>query len=584
MKRRFYIFTALLFAIAFNVFSQQSSASAGGLRSYVGLINQTYHPGIVAIFEKSKAEYAKRGNNDAVRAIDIFLSGGFGSGFVYSDARGNLYVLTNNHVVEQSHTLSITFESQDGTKRKFENLRIIATDEDADLAILAFPGGELPVTRGLSFVTSPVDEGDDVYSAGFPGLGITPIWQFGRGMVSNASARFPRSIDDDTIMGPFIQHTAQIDAGNSGGPLLVAQRNAVSGYAVAGINTLRGLRRQAANYAIPADKIQIFINNALNTRPETFRSELDQRLVKFTEGLGENRAVFPHIAGFLSTVCIGENAEYAMDEMDKRANNSARRILDEKAQDSIVGALGYAVAWTIENSLRSQGTALNASVKEVTGEGEEYTVVFTINNKDVSSVWIREHGNWRIRSFGTVAVADQSNVERRQAQRETSEKLRIGDGIHIEAGYATLFDRAPSALYISFEASISSWFSSSGGTSIFGAKLYYVDSTLLAFGLFTGMRFGISAGNFGFIPFFRVGIDYQYDKGFLRFQDLSYKSVGLPVSLMAQAGIKVTTSYVPGLFAGAAFQYNILNMHALFDDGYKNPIKMGLSFSAGYAF
>ena len=574
MARRLYIFIALLFVIPLQIFSQQSSSTAGRLRDYVGLINQTYHPGIVAIFEKAKAEYARRGDNDTVRAIDIFLRGAFGSGFIYSDARGNLYILTNNHVVEQAHTLSITFESQDGTKTKIENLRIIATDEETDLAILAFPEGEKPVTQGLSFVTNPVDEGDDVYSAGFPGLGITPIWQFGRGMVSNASARFPRSLDDETLMGPFIQHTAQIDAGNSGGPLLVAQRNVPSGYAVAGINTLSGLRRQAANYAIPADKIQTFINNALNPRPETFRDELDRRLVKFTEGLKENKAVFPHIAEFLSTVCIGENAQYAMDEMYAKANSAAKRMIDEKASDSIVGALGYAVAWTIENSVRRQGTTLTASVKEVSGESEEYTVVFTINNRDVSSVWIREYGNWRIRSFADVATGDQSTLQRRQTQREAAEKLRIGDGIHIEAGYATLFEKAPAALYISLD------------TSLFGVKMYLAGPELWSIGVYSGIRFGIPAGNFGFIPYIRIGMDYQHDQEYENYKkrndDLSF-----PISIMGQIGFKATTSYVPGLFIGVGFQYNIINLHSVgfFDERtYSNPIKAALSFTAGYAF
>ncbi|MDR2702122.1 MAG: serine protease, partial [Spirochaetaceae bacterium] len=230
MSKRFISIHVFVLVFPVYVFSQQ----AASLRDYVGLINQTYHPGIVSFFEKIKADLAKKGETDAVKAIDIFLRGDTGSGFVYSDARGDLYIITNYHVIAQSYTLSITFERQDGFKRKSENLRIIAADEETDLALLVFAAGDKPVARGLSFFTRPVEEGQDVYSAGFPGLGITPIWQFGRGMVSNASARFPKSIYDETLMGPFIQHTAEVDPGNSGGPLLVVQQNAVTGYAVAG--------------------------------------------------------------------------------------------------------------------------------------------------------------------------------------------------------------------------------------------------------------------------------------------------------------------------------------------------------------
>ena len=57
-------------------------------------------------------------------------------------------------------------------------------------------------------------------------------------------------------------------------------------------------------------------------------------------------------------------------------------------------------------------------------------------------------------------------------------------------------------------------------------------------------------------------------------------SVFPAVSLMGQAGIKVTSSYVPGLFLGTAFQYNLFGLYGGFD----KPMKMGLAITAGYAF
>ncbi|MDR1858598.1 MAG: serine protease [Treponema sp.] len=575
MTRRFFIFLALIFVVPVCVFSQQQNASAAALRDYVGVLNQSYHPGIVAYFEKVKADLEKQGESSAVKAIDIFLGGSFGSGFIYSDSGGNLYVITNNHVVAQAHTLSITFERQDGFKKKIENLRIIAADEETDLAILAFPAGEKPVAQGLSFLARAIEEGEDIYSAGFPGLGITPIWQFGRGTVSNAAVRFPKSLDDSTMMGPYIQHTAQVDPGNSGGPLLAAQRNVPTGYAVAGINTLSALRRQAANYAIPVATARAFIDNALNQKPETYRAALDQRLAKFTEGLGANRAVYPHIAEYLSSDCIGENAEYAMMEMFEKGSRTVRRAFIDKCEDSVVGAMGYAVAWTIENSIRGGGV-IRAAVKETTGEGEEYTVVFAINDKDVSSKWVREYGNWRIRSFGTVAAGDKSLVEKREAQKKEPSKLRLNSNIHLEAGYATLFGKAPAAFYASAEF-----------LRFFGAKAYVAGPGFWSIGAFGGYRWDIPAGKFGFMPYIRAGLEFQYDQEYEDFKETHWGVSPLAVSLAGQAGLKVTSSFVPGLFLGLAFQYNLLNFHSLFDSGsqkYGNPMKMGLAVTAGYAF
>ncbi|MCL2763183.1 MAG: S1C family serine protease [Treponema sp.] len=567
VRYSFFFFIILILAFPVCVFAQQGAA---GVRDYVGLINQSYHPGIVSYFEKAKKEYEKHGENDTAKMIDIILSGSFGSGFLYSDAQGNFYVITNNHVVAQAHTISITFERTDGFKMKIENLKIIATDEEQDLAILAVPSGErLPVTRGLMFLTRQIEEGEDVFSAGFPGLGMTPLWQFARGTVSNAFARFPRSIiNDQTMMGPYIQHTAQVDAGNSGGPLLAVQGNAPSGYAVAGVNTLSGINRQAANYAIPVNTVQTFINDALHPKPETFRTALDERLAQFVDGLGGNTAAYPHIAEFLSTACIGENVEYAFEEMVEKANRTVIQTFIQKSRQGLVGAMGISVAWTIENSIRSTGV-LRASVKEVSGEGSEYTVAFTINNKDVNSVWIREYGNWRIKSFGTVAAGDRELVNRRQIERKTAENLRVDSDFHIEAGYASLFDKAPAALYaaLSFE--------------YFGFNVYFANSDFWNIGIFGGLHIPLRAGKIGFMPYIRLGGAFSYDQEFEDYKEKTWGAVGFPFSLMGQVGLKITTSYVPGLFLGTGFQFNFFSMY---DKDYKDYMKMGLSVTAGYAF
>ena len=158
MLRRYFLFLAvILFIFPVVVFSQQLTSSSA-LRDYVGLIHHSYSPGIIAYFEKIKTELAKKGETNTVKAINIFLKGDAGSGFVYSDARGNLYILTNNHVIAQAFSLSITFERPDGSKKRFDNLAVIATDEENDLALLAFAPGDKPVARGLNFLARPKKE------------------------------------------------------------------------------------------------------------------------------------------------------------------------------------------------------------------------------------------------------------------------------------------------------------------------------------------------------------------------------------------------------------------------------------------
>lgn len=66
-------------------------------------------------------------------------------------------------------------------------------------------------------------------------MGGYPSWQFGMGIISNARFYSPIFADYKDI--PLIQHTAQADAGSSGGPLLVKSPESQNSYLVVAINT-----------------------------------------------------------------------------------------------------------------------------------------------------------------------------------------------------------------------------------------------------------------------------------------------------------------------------------------------------------
>jgi len=192
-----------------------------------------------------------------------------------------------------------------------------------------------------------------------------------------------------------------------------------------------------------------------------------------------------------------------------------------------VGLINQSYHWTIENSIRGQG-AIKASLKEVTGDGEEYTVIFTINNKEHSAKWVREYGNWRIRSFGAVAAGDKTLVTKKEAQKKTAESLRVDhNSLHIEAGYAYLFEKAPAALYTAIDL------------SVFCAQFYTAGSDFWGLGMAFGYRWGIPAGNIGFMPFMRFGFDYLHDQEYIDYQEATWGALGFPVAITGQ-----TAAYV----------------------------------------
>jgi serine protease Do len=125
-----------------------------------------------------------------------------GSGFIIDPAG---YIVTNNHVVDGAHAVSVTLT--DGKKYK---AKVIGHDAKTDLALVKIDAGHpLPY---VSFGDSDNEhEGDWVIAVGNPfGLGGTVT----AGIVSGHGRDINSGPYDD-----FLQIDAPINPGNSGGPL-----------------------------------------------------------------------------------------------------------------------------------------------------------------------------------------------------------------------------------------------------------------------------------------------------------------------------------------------------------------------------
>lgn len=146
---------------------------------------------------------------------------GSGSGFII-DKEG--YVVTNNHVVTGAGAISVLVG---GDKSNVIPAKVVGISECSDLAVikLASPG-PFPF---LKWSTKKVDPPLEIYAAGFP-LG-DPEYTVTRGVVSKAKAA------GDTNWASVlhvIEHDANIQPGNSGGPLVDADG------AIVGVNYAGG--------------------------------------------------------------------------------------------------------------------------------------------------------------------------------------------------------------------------------------------------------------------------------------------------------------------------------------------------------
>ena len=556
----------LLCVIAMNILAgafAQAPSGVDSIRDYVGLVSIADHPELIAFVNKIKDEL-KEESSDKPVPKEMPYERPVGSGFLVKAQNGNTYILTNWHVISFGWDFSITFERSLDQRTVYSGLVLLAADEDLDLALLAFAPGNRPDREGLPLLERRVWEGEEVYSAGFPALGKDPVWQLGRGQISNSQVMLHKYYDDDeddTMEGPFIQHTSQVDPGNSGGPLLIADPSSPAGFTVAGVNAKSARRRQAANYSIPADTVRGFLNQVFNPEKNTEAEEkkLEERLRVFLKELKENRV---SIFDWITYSCFLDNIKYAYYHYSLKNRNF--RFTTNHTMNSIMNTFYEMTRETIPyiDSKKKQETKIISVEKDK----DAYRVIFGIPGKrETVSRWEMEHGTWRIASVGKID-GDKAKIAKAEKLYYNQENIRDGfiyyDSYAAEAGYAQVLDRG-GAFYGALGTT------SAGLRGIF-ADVYYWQVEIFGRGYFSPLRFNA----------FALETNISMGMGIKYLPKTNEDDSGLRFGISPSAGLQLTSSAIPGFYIGAAYQYNLYFRNA--DD--ENNTRHIFIFMAGYRF
>ncbi len=211
-----------------------------------------------------------------------------GSGFIIRfDASKNIaYIVTNNHVIADAKKISIFLND----KTELE-ATVHAVDERTDLAVLKVSTESLPAEKrnlpALEWGNSDISKvGEWVLAIGNPfGLGSTVtagiISTKGRELVTPTRNRVSDYVDD------FIQHSAQINMGNSGGCLLNMDGKVI------GINTAifsPSGGNVGIGFAIPSGVAKTTIDQLIEFG-RTKRGWLGVRIQHLTEDMAESLGI-----------------------------------------------------------------------------------------------------------------------------------------------------------------------------------------------------------------------------------------------------------------------------------------------------
>ncbi|MGW2423971.1 S1C family serine protease [Streptomyces sp. NPDC001709] len=185
-----------------------------------------------------------------------------GTGFIYDAGKG--LILTNAHVVQGLTTLKARLNDQSDVP-----VRVLGINPCEDVAVLTFTQPQSNLKQIPLGDSSTVQSADDVTALGYPASYSDPTHEkivFTSGVVQTPDVA---ASPDDSLpkYSSTIQHSATINYGNSGGPLLNDKGQVV------GINTLTNLGTgeqpvQGQFYAISINHVKPLLSTLASGKDE----------------------------------------------------------------------------------------------------------------------------------------------------------------------------------------------------------------------------------------------------------------------------------------------------------------------------
>jgi serine protease Do len=237
-------FSAPETAVAAVPTSSQSSISGA---SDVSAIAEAVMPSVVAINDTKTVEQT---NLFGMR--QTYEAKSSGSGIIIDEDDTNIYIATNNHVIDGSTDLSVTFCDDQAVAGEVK-----AADSSADLAIVAVKLEDIPQeTRNQIKVATMGDS--DKLKVGQQAIAIGNALGYGQSVTVGYISALNRTIQTEQgVNQEMIQTDAAINPGNSGGALLDLNGNVI------GINVAKtaATEVEGIGYAIPSNRARDVLNS-----------------------------------------------------------------------------------------------------------------------------------------------------------------------------------------------------------------------------------------------------------------------------------------------------------------------------------
>ena len=239
-------------------------------------------------------------------------SKGAGTGIIIGKTDTELLIVTNNHVVAGSDTLTVAF-----TDESTVEANIKGTDAQYDVAVIAVPIEN--ISDDTLDAISVATLGDSTsLKVGEPAIAIGNALGYGQSVTTGVISALNRSVsmtneetgDTQESGVKLIQTDAAINEGNSGGALVNVNGEVI------GINSskLVGDSVEGIGYAIPVSDVSDLITNLMNQKTKTKVAESERGYIgiKGVDVTSDSAQMYNMPTGvYVSEVISGGGAEKA---------------------------------------------------------------------------------------------------------------------------------------------------------------------------------------------------------------------------------------------------------------------------------
>lgn len=239
-------------------------------------------------------------------------SAGAGTGIIIGENDSELLIVTNNHVVEGSDTLTVSFDDETSVEANIKG-----TDSAYDVAVIAVPI-ESVSSDTLEMISVATLGNSEELKVGEPAIAIGNALGYGQSVTTGVISALDRSVASTNARTGqtqensvnLIQTDAAINEGNSGGALVNVNGEVI------GINSAKliGESVEGIGYAIPISDVSDLIQGLMNQETKEKVDEDDRGMIGIT-GISVSSAFSAQIdvpAGvYVTEVTPGGGAEKA---------------------------------------------------------------------------------------------------------------------------------------------------------------------------------------------------------------------------------------------------------------------------------